>query len=851
MRRIFLLSIISTIIVTSFSLPPSSVFADTFSGCPSGSNLVSYDSLYPSGTEDSMVATPASMTYVCYNPVTKAESGNYSLDQVKPYLDANNLGPASSYVDNQKKQALGNSSDCNYFSFFSHFQYCALRPTANVIGAFFLVIGVKILQLGGMLFDTALQYFVVSLGSTLTNFGIMNIITTVWTALRNVANIIIIGLFVFIAISIILGVKEYGDKKLIARVIVVSVLINFSLLFTKLVIDASDLTSAQIYTAILSTNQSISTSTDTNNQDANSLTSALLKPIGFTDIYKNSYEVIDETAGTTITTNTNNDGQRLVFRVVYGLVAGILTAAMGLVLLYACYVMFLRFFTLIIVLMTSSFAFASAIMPGWADQEYAWKGWKEALLNNAVFAPVFLFFIGITLLILQAANSSKTTGIGLDKIADPAQGTVSPAMSIYVLLTYSLAIGLLVFSVQLSRMFASKSGIHNRLSGLGNLALSAALGAATGGASTIAARGLQATLGANHYRAAKNHSSESEKIMGRLNSMQESDNPEAYRKLMDQKKELDKLAAARMEKAKNNYNFMDTASGKSLAKLIGRPELGQTSKDKGDGYAGSIKRAAKAADENAKTFNTSKDQKEAFTTQRENDHDKVAVALHDELAKAQQSLETVRSNIADKSGDRDQLEQNRKEFSDAQSEKTNGSKIKGLEDARQAAEQALKEASSGGDTGAIANARIRLQQASAAKTSAMQEQDARIRTAHEKLKTFNAEIDAKAGEHGEQDALMSANKTIESIHSTIATHATERANIKKDVETGASALKVSARKHSAEEQNKLLGLFRRSNTRLADITGEMKGIEKKSNEEKENEKIRNAFKKFTEEQKNP
>jgi hypothetical protein len=92
----------------------------------------------------------------------------------------------------------------------------------------------------GMFFNWSIKVTVINFTGLFYTPAVNEAVGQVWTNLRDLANIFIIGLFVFIAISIILGLQEFGQKKLIARVVVVAILINFSFLFTQIAINASN-----------------------------------------------------------------------------------------------------------------------------------------------------------------------------------------------------------------------------------------------------------------------------------------------------------------------------------------------------------------------------------------------------------------------------------------------------------------------------------------------------------------------------------------------------------------------------------------------------------------------------------
>ena len=68
--------------------------------------------------------------------------------------------------------------------------------------------------------------------------------------LSDLANICFIFLLVYAGIRLILGVGKFNAKSMIVNVILMAVLINFSLFFTKIIIDAGNITARIFYNAI-------------------------------------------------------------------------------------------------------------------------------------------------------------------------------------------------------------------------------------------------------------------------------------------------------------------------------------------------------------------------------------------------------------------------------------------------------------------------------------------------------------------------------------------------------------------------------------------------------------------------
>ena len=331
---------------------------------------------------------------------------------------------------------------------------CFLNPLLNTIGLMFLTVGGAVLELAGLLFDTLIQAVITGFGSTLQTLGIIGAITTGWDAMRDLSNILIIGMFVFIAISTILGSKEYGYKKLVSRVLIIAVLMNFSLLFTKLIIDASNFTAYQFYKQITGGSQ---TTTNSGTCATSDIACAFMQPMGITSIY-GAWQTGG--AGTVVgkaNVKANDDGWTALLA---GMIGGILLVVVGLVLFYGVILIGARAVVLVVLMLTSSVAFATYLIPNFAESPYGWKGWWKALINCAIFAPLLMLFLSISLLILHHAPTLA---------ADNTLGAIinNPSKIAYqtdtweVIMTYLFTIGLLFVSFKISSQFATMaSGVN-------------------------------------------------------------------------------------------------------------------------------------------------------------------------------------------------------------------------------------------------------------------------------------------------------------------------------------------------------------------------------------------------------
>lgn len=246
------------------------------------------------------------------------------------------------------------------------------------------------------LFTTILQWatsaFSFAIEKTIVNFKVwfdsVNApIAQAWTLFRDLANIAIIGIFVFIAISIILGLQEYGQKKLIARVIIIATLINFSFLFTVIIINSSNLFASTIY-------KSMPVEVDKTTGQPLGIGEQFVRYMGVYS-YRDTSNLLMQ--------KYNDPTQGFGAMFAYGAFSALFALSAAAVFLYGALLLFARAVILAIVLLPiSSLAFATYLAPSF--EETGWKRWWHSLLQQSFLAPLLMLFVLISL------NIAKTVG---------------------------------------------------------------------------------------------------------------------------------------------------------------------------------------------------------------------------------------------------------------------------------------------------------------------------------------------------------------------------------------------------------------------------------------------------------
>ena len=323
------------------------------------------------------------------------------------------------------------------------------KPLLVNVSAGLMSLAGMILTIAGSLFDLLIQYVIIGFGQTLKTFGLDTSINLIWAVFRDIANILIIGMFVFIAIATILSIESYGVRKWIVRLLLVAVFLNFSMFLTQLTIDTSNYVAFQLYRGLdLSGSSQNSESLGQELQIGGvdliakeGIASTFVTQIGLSGVWDANVDMLDKMAKENIW---------VMFG--YALTASILLVAVGLILLYGCFLIATRAILLLFLLLTSSVAVASILLPGDLAKQ-GWGKWKESLINAAVFAPLIMVFLFMVITILNGAHG-REGALGLkDYLDNPTNGNAWDAILIFIFAT-----GLLYASFKFAGDFAKKIG---------------------------------------------------------------------------------------------------------------------------------------------------------------------------------------------------------------------------------------------------------------------------------------------------------------------------------------------------------------------------------------------------------
>ncbi|MEI6528377.1 MAG: hypothetical protein WCO10_01755 [bacterium] len=312
------------------------------------------------------------------------------------------------------------------------------KTVAMVVGGFLQLIWIPTLSaliyVASFLVDKSVE-FTLSIGSLA---GIDSSVNIAWVTIRNVFNIFFIFALLYAAIKIIIGQTDNNSKNMLKNVIVAALLINFSLFFTKIIIDAGNIVAAALYNSLT-------------NQGTVGLGSLLMKGMGISGLWGAS----EASVGGVFSTS---------FFIISAVQATTLLITLA-TFIYIAILFIVRTVGLIFLMAFSPVGFMGDVLPFMAPYQ---KMWRDNLFGLVATAPIFLLF---TQIIVTVSSQMKAAMETMSKESDVAY---------IAYFKYAMVIILLITAVKVTKKFSGAVGSF--VDGITKLAVGTAAGVATGGA---------------------------------------------------------------------------------------------------------------------------------------------------------------------------------------------------------------------------------------------------------------------------------------------------------------------------------------------------------------------------------
>jgi hypothetical protein len=382
---------------------------------------------------------------------------------------------------------------------------------------------------------------------------------TGWQLVRDISNVFFILIMVWTGFSAVFNLEKANMKSIVATLIINAFLINFSLFFTRIIIDVSNVTARVFYNQMIVCPSSqvgltggcttpligdvggfpsLSTKIVSAFNPQKIFNPTVLK--GFQDTNPDGTNNTGASFNAALAGNQdviNNSRDYADFFGIVSLIAAALMVAIAIMFFKVTFLFLGRVVGLYICMIFSPFAFLSKDLPMFGKiARLKWADWMGELTSLAIMAPLFVFYL---YLIYTLLNSNFVQEIG---IANNAAGGFFDSV-----LTIAIPLLIIYFLLQIAQKSAeSLSGeVGKSVQKLGVGATGLALGAATGGTSFLGSQTLGRT--ANYIT-----------------------NSEKFKDWAANNGKFGKAALKSVDSfAKKSYDVRDTGIGKGFSKQFG------------------------------------------------------------------------------------------------------------------------------------------------------------------------------------------------------------------------------------------------------------------------------------------
>jgi hypothetical protein len=243
------------------------------------------------------------------------------------------------------------------------------------------VVGVfgTLVYIAGQLLNVAVETYTIGFGNQFIDLGLGFAVNNLWETVRDIFNLTFIFGLVYIGFKMILNTGDTNARRMLVHIILAALLVNFSLFFTKFVIDFSNVAAAQVA-------QGFYKAGVPDGESHYQVSDQFLHVVGFTSIFKDNLE------------GAQNLSQGKASGFTYIFFTMVMLIIMAFVFFAGAILLMIRFVVLNLYMILSPIMFLGWVFP--ALSSYSEKYWS-GFLSRAFFAPAYLLMLYFAFIIMQ------------------------------------------------------------------------------------------------------------------------------------------------------------------------------------------------------------------------------------------------------------------------------------------------------------------------------------------------------------------------------------------------------------------------------------------------------------------
>ncbi len=239
---------------------------------------------------------------------------------------------------------------------------------------------------GGLALNASVYYSVVRLGEFMnTSPGL----AVAWGTFRDLGNIALLFGFIAIGIATMLDLQNYNAKKILGKLLIIAVVMNFSSLIARGIVDSGNVVALQFYKAINGGDMPSDSFVDTG------ISGRLVEATKLTSIYN----------GDTLPAGVSQSpGTSMAFILFSSIILYIVVAFV----FFAIAILFVARMVILIFLITiSPLAFAAMALPYFNKESAKW--WKN-LIDNTLVAPLLILMLWVSTKVISDGTLTNNLG---------------------------------------------------------------------------------------------------------------------------------------------------------------------------------------------------------------------------------------------------------------------------------------------------------------------------------------------------------------------------------------------------------------------------------------------------------
>jgi hypothetical protein len=333
-------------------------------------------------------------------------------------------------ADSKKAQATVSSGKADY----DDKGICTMSFTGSFkltqcIGWMMFATGAWFVGKAGTFLNFAISISIVKMKSIIEGVGAVNV---AWKVLRDLANVFFIFILIYIAIMTILGLAGGETRRMLTNVILVALFINFSLFFTKVIVDASNILTIQFYNSISRGPDDAKNGLSYVFMEGSRLKTLISTP------QKPESTIAKETPYMFLG----------FMSLLFGIILGFAFLAIGILFV-------IRLVMIIFLMILSPIAFLGITVPKLND---VWNKWWGTLINQSLFAPTMMLMLWVIAAVINspgyvAALQLNNQTVSFVQLVDGSAG--GRGVSSLILVNFAILIVMLIGGVMIANSFGT------------------------------------------------------------------------------------------------------------------------------------------------------------------------------------------------------------------------------------------------------------------------------------------------------------------------------------------------------------------------------------------------------------